>query len=529
MKKENNIPKKTNKQSQNIQWLPILLVAWNIIDAGLHISIGFVDPVRIAGNIVGVVAAIIVLLGLAKSYAPHALGLGAALIVILNAMQPPISGFLGIVLLTFIGGSVFLLLRSAQLKYAEASIRNDHTDAPIYFRGWVALLVTLVGLAIIYSVGRLIDPPQLTGAVGPAPCLENVEVEIMKTEAGVEFVRTPDACFENLLDWPYEPKYVEIDGMRQAYIDVGPADAKETILLLHGQPSWLYLYRDMIPVLEDAGYRVIAMDHIGMGRSDKPIDPEFYTYMYHVSRLETFIQELELEGITVFVQDWGSLIGLDVIGLHPDWFDRVVVGNGDLPTWPEGHIPLTLPEDVEAASDSYFSKISQLPARQIKLRNKDGEFSWLLKSLGGDTEFGAWAVYSLYDERFTASQSLELGTYFALTPDELAAYDAPFPSRLFMGGPRTFPSLASQLPGVTLAGWDGLGEYEKPFLTIWGNNDLGGLGSPETQQRLLDHIPGSNGWDHVRLPKASHFLQDDQGPEIARIMIEFIEASSSGD
>jgi hypothetical protein len=164
MKNENNIPKKANKQSQNIQWLPILLIAWNIVDAGFHIAIDFIEPVRIAGNTVGVVAATIVLLGLAKTYAPHVLGLGAAVIVILNSTQPPFSGPIEVVVLTFIGVSVFLLLRWAQVKAAsadaEAGLGSDDTDAPIYLRWWGALLVTLLGLAIIYLVGSQIDPPQ---------------------------------------------------------------------------------------------------------------------------------------------------------------------------------------------------------------------------------------------------------------------------------------------------------------------------------------------------------------------------------
>lgn len=164
MKNKNNIPKKTNKQSQNIWWLPILLIAWNIFDAGFHITIGSIEPVRITGNIIGVVAATIVLLGLAKSYVPHLLILGAAVIIIINSTKPPFSGPIEIVVLTFIGLSVFLLLRLAQVKaqvaYAEAGLGSDDTDAPIYLRWWGALLVTLVGLAIMYLVGSQIDPPQ---------------------------------------------------------------------------------------------------------------------------------------------------------------------------------------------------------------------------------------------------------------------------------------------------------------------------------------------------------------------------------
>ena len=153
----------------------------------------------------------------------------------------------------------------------------------------------------------------------------DAEPVILNTDDGVDFVRTPDSCFENLPDFPYEAHYVEIDGLRQAYVDEGPADG-EVVLLLHGQPSWSYLYRDMIPVFADAGYRVIAMDHLGMGRSDKPIDIEDYSYVGHADRLERFIEELDLTDINMFVQDWGSLIGLKVAGDNPDLFATIAVG-----------------------------------------------------------------------------------------------------------------------------------------------------------------------------------------------------------
>ena len=355
-----------------------------------------------------------------------------------------------------------------------------------------------------------------------AACLEGVEVEIMTTQAGVEFVRTPDAGFEDLPDWPYAPQYIEIDGLRQAYVDVGPADADETVLLLHGQPSWSYLYRKMIPVLEGAGHRVIAMDHLGMGRSDKPIDPDYYTYQIHVYRLDTLIQELELDEtqLTIFVQDWGSLIGLQVVGTHPEWFDRVVVSNGFLPTFEEGSIPFELPQIPLVTRQLFYRNITTIPEHQPDYYDDQGN---LLED-NGDF-FGIWIDYARNDKRFQASQILEAMTYFDLSEEELAAYDAPFPSRVFMGGPRAFPGLANQLPGVTDSAWESLGKFDKPFLTIWGGNDPGNLGRPEVQQALIDHIPGTEGWDHVRLPEASHFLQDDQGEEIGRRIVEFIEAT----
>jgi haloalkane dehalogenase len=371
---------------------------------------------------------------------------------------------------------------------------------------------SLLMLMMVLIVAGCSSAPQ------DAPCVEGVALESMTTEVGVEYVRTPDACFEALPDWPYEPQYVEIDGLRQAYVDVGPADAQETILLLHGQPSWSYLYRKMIPVLEGAGHRVIAMDHLGMGRSDKPIDPNYYTYLGHIERLEAFIQELELENITLFAQDWGSLIGLYVVGTNPDWFDRVVIGNGFLPTFQEGTVPYELPDNPKLTRRLFHKAITSIPEQQPAFYDDEGN---LLEER--EDHFSVWIDYARNDERFQASQILEAMTYYDLSEEELAAYNAPFPSRTFMGGPRAFPGLVNQLPGVTEAGWEGLGRFEKPVLTIWAGNDPGNLGQPEVQQALIDHIPGSEGWGHVRLPEASHFLQDDQGEEIARRINAFIE------
>lgn len=364
----------------------------------------------------------------------------------------------------------------------------------------------------------------LSLALGAVSAQENpcqAELEVMTTADGVEYVRTPDACFEDLPDWPYEPQYVEIDGLRQAYVDVGSGESGETILLLHGQPSWSYLYRKMIPVLAEEGHRVIAMDHVGMGRSDKPIDPDYYTYLGHTDRLETFIQQLALEegNLNIFVQDWGSLIGLYVIGTQPDWFDRVIVGNGFLPTFEAGTIPKPLPENPALTREFFFRGITSIPEQQPEFYDTEGN---IINSQMKNENFGVWIDYSRNDERFEAVQLLEAMTYFDLSPEEEAAYNAPFPSRIAMGGPRAFPGLVNQLPGITDVAWEGLGEYEKPFLTIWGGNDPGNLGHPEVQQGLLDHVPGTAGWDHVRLPEASHFLQDDQGEEIARRINEFI-------
>ncbi|WP_420566731.1 haloalkane dehalogenase [Thalassovita sp.] len=367
-------------------------------------------------------------------------------------------------------------------------------------------------------MGLLLSVPLGVASAQESPCF--AELETMTTEDGTEFVRTPDACFENLPDWPYAPEYVIIDGLRQAYVDVGPRDADETILLLHGQPSWSYLYRKMIPVLVEAGHRVIAMDHLGMGRSDKPTDPDYYRYLDHTYRLETFIQALELDDISLFAQDWGSLIGLYVVGLNPDPFRRVILGNGALPVFTE--TPFELPKNPLMTRQMFHRSMTSIPAKQTAFFDAEG--NRIDGQISGDF-FGIWIDYARNFKRFKASDIIEAVTFFELSEGEKAAYDAPFPTRIAMGGPRSFPGLANTLVGVTDKAWLGLGTFEKPFLTIWGSNDPGNLGRPEVQQAMIAQVPGPEGWDHVRLPEASHFLQDDQGEEIARRINAFIKAS----
>ena len=358
-----------------------------------------------------------------------------------------------------------------------------------------------------------------SGSGTETPVVCDSEPVVRTTADGVDFVRTPTACLESLPGFPYELKSVEIDGLRQGYVDEGPADA-DPVLLLHGQPSWSYLYRKMIPVLVDAGHRVIAMDHVGMGYSDKPTDIEYYTYLGHGDRLEKFINALGLRNITLFVQDWGSLIGLRIAGENPDWFARIVVGDGTLPLVPEGFEPyprVENPDEIDTELEFVFGLI---PPQQPRFY--DDECNLII---GAGSDFGAWMEYSMKAAAFHPAEVLEALTWFDMPSDEEAAYDAPFPSRIYMAGPRTFPSLVNQLGGETQDAWAGLMSYEKPFLTIWSSNDPGTLGSCATQQNLIDNIPGAEGQPHVRLPESSHFLQDDQGPEIAGRIVDFIAAN----
>lgn len=344
------------------------------------------------------------------------------------------------------------------------------------------------------------------------------KIDTMTTVEGVQFVRTPAERFENLPNWPYAYQYVEIDGLRQAYAEAGPANG-EVVLLLHGQPSWSYLYRKMIPVLADAGYRVIAMDHLGMGRSDKPIDIENYSYLGHNDRLERFIEGLGLRDINLFVQDWGSLIGLRVAGLNPDWFATIAVGDGNLPVVPAGIQPIPAIESPNETDENLVFPFGEIPAQQPIFY--DGCELIVQGNSNFSESFAAWATYSMKGASFKPSEVLEALTWFDLPAEVEAAYDAPYPSRAFMAGVRTFPSLVNQLPGQNDEAWAGLTAYEKPFVTIWANNDAGSLGACETQQRFIDEVPGAAEKPHARLPEAGHFLQDDQGAEIARRLVEF--------
>ncbi len=374
------------------------------------------------------------------------------------------------------------------------------------------------------SYSKLIDGE--TGGEHSTDCFD--DPVIMTAADGTEFVRTPDSCFADLPDWPYEPQYVEIDGLRQGYVDEGPEDGP-VVLLLHGQPSWSYLYRDMIPVLAEAGYRVIAMDHLGMGRSDKPVDIERYSYLDHNHRLEQFISKLELTDINLFAQDWGSLIGLRTAGLNTELFATISIGNGSLPTFPEGENvqpPVENPDEIVDIPALYAA----IPDQQVPFYDGCERLPLPTGPGGADPgedfdAFGYWMRYAMTGASFQPSGTLEALTWFDLTPEEEAAYDAPFPSRTYMAGPRVFPSLINDVPGTTEEAWEGLSSFEKPFLTIWASNDPGFQGSCEAQQFLIDSVPGAEGQPHTRIPEASHFLQDDQGEEIATQLVAFYEAN----
>ncbi len=367
-----------------------------------------------------------------------------------------------------------------------------------------ATITTLAAVAMLFA--------QADSAAAERPC--DAKPEMRTTADGVDFVRTPNSCFDGIPNWPYKARYVSIDGLRQAYVDEGPADG-DVVLLLHGQPSWSYLYRKMIPVLVDAGYRVIAMDHLGMGRSDKPIDIGDYSYLGHSDRLKRFIHRLGLTDINLFVQDWGSLIGLRVAGLEPDRFATIAVGNGALPVIPAGVQPFPPVENPDELTD-LSAPYAVIPPQQPPFY--DGCTQIVAPAPG---YFAYWMAYAMTARSFRPSETVEALTWFDVPAGQQAAYDAPFPSRTYLAGARVFPSLVNEVPGTNAKAWAGLTSFRRPFLTIWSSNDPGQLGSCAAQQTFIDNVPGAAGQPHTRLPEASHFLQDDQGERIARQLVHW--------
>lgn len=300
----------------------------------------------------------------------------------------------------------------------------------------------------------------------------------------MEVRRTPDERFDGLPDFPYEPVYTDVvaaDGttLRVAHIDVGPSDAAETILCMHGEPTWSFLYRRMIPVLVAAGHRVIAPDLVGFGRSDKPTATSDYTYEAHVDWMSQWLLTNNLHRLTLVAQDWGSLIGLRLATALPQRFSRIVLGNGGLPT---GDPP---PNDA----------------------------------------FMAWRDFSQNTPVFAVSSIVQGGcTTKPLAPEVLAAYDAPYPDEESKAGARIFPtlvpaSLDAPSSPENRAAWQVLSTWTKPFVCMFSDRD------PVTRNgewAFRKNVPGCEGMPHTTIEGAGHFLQEDRGPEFAAAIVDFV-------
>jgi len=294
-------------------------------------------------------------------------------------------------------------------------------------------------------------------------------------------LRTPDDRFENLVDYRYQPHYVEVAGLRMHYLDEGPSDALP-VLLLHGEPSWSFLYRKMIPIITGAGHRVIAPDLIGFGRSDKPAATADYSYELHVETVTALIEHLGLSGITLFGQDWGGLIGLRVAAENPDRFTRIVAANTFLPTG-----------DHEATR-----------------------------------AFMEWLEYSQAVPVFPVGALFQRACETELSPEVVAGYDAPFPDESYKAGARVFPTLVPITPDdpaseANRKAWEVLKTWDKPFLTAFSDGDPVTRGGDRVLQKL---IPGAQDQPHTTIEGAGHFLQEDKGEEVAAVIVDFIASTN---
>lgn len=295
-------------------------------------------------------------------------------------------------------------------------------------------------------------------------------------------LRTPDERFADLPGYPFAPHYVEVqDGgggsLRMHYVDEGPRDGS-VVLLLHGEPSWSYLYRKMIPGIVAAGHRAVAPDLVGFGRSDKPTEQSDYSFQRHMDWLTAWLKAVDLRGITLFAQDWGAVLGLRLVAENEERFARVVIGNGGLPTGDQ-------------------------PANDAFMR---------------------WQKFSQTSPVFQIGRIIQGGTATTLPDEVVAAYDAPFPDDSYKAGARIFPSLVPTTPDNPAApanrkAWEVLQRWEKPFLTTFSDSDPVTKGGEHVMQR---RIPGAAGQPHVTIEGGGHFLQEDKGEELAQIIVDFM-------
>jgi haloalkane dehalogenase len=303
----------------------------------------------------------------------------------------------------------------------------------------------------------------------------------------MDVLRTPDERFADLPGYPFAPHYLDIpDGhggaLRVHHVDEGDPRAP-AVLLVHGEPSWSYLYRHMIPVLVDAGLRAVAPDLVGFGRSDKPGRRTDYTYARHVDWLTAHVVDgLDLRGITLVCQDWGGLLGLRLVAAHPDRFARVVAANTFLPTG-DRH-----PGEAFLAWQKFSQEVPVMPIGRI----------------------------------------VNGGCTTELDESVVAAYDAPFPDEPYKEGARQFPLLVPTSPDDPEAqpnrdAWDRLRRFEAPFLCAFSDSDPITAGADRVLREL---IPGAHGQPHTTIEGGGHFLQEDRGPELARVVVDFVRSTS---
>jgi len=302
----------------------------------------------------------------------------------------------------------------------------------------------------------------------------------------VDILRTPDERFENLPDYSFEPHYINVpasDGgeLRVHFVDEGPAQAAP-ILLMHGEPSWSFLYRNMIPILVTAGHRCVVPDLVGFGRLDKPASVDDYSYQRHMDWMRAFMEQLDLRQITLFGQDWGGLLGLRLAAEHRDRFASIVAANTGLPT------------GDQQMNEAFFR----------------------------------WREFSQTASKFSIGRVIDCGSVSELAPEVLVAYEATFPDESYKAGARIFPALVPITPDDSASAanrqaWESLRHWDKHFLTAFSDGD------PITARAdlLFKHaIPVAKDQPHTTIEGAGHFLQEDKGEELAKVVVDFLAYNS---
>jgi len=393
--------------------------------------------------------------------------------------------------------------------------------------GILASIYTIIVIALLITIKNTKgDSPAgkanwvLKESQKSIPCAKkDLSVPVYTTPEGIKFVRTPEDRFKNLSGYSFKANYININGLRMHYVDEGPKNG-QVILLLHGQPSWSYLYRKMIPPLAQAGHRVIAVDLIGLGKSDKPVKMAIHTFENHVTWIKKFIKTKNLKNITLVCQDWGSIIGLRIAGDQSHLFSRIVAANGTLPVFKKGQNRLRVLNPVAINCDLKNRPPWKSSLRNLVYSSFRSKLPQVIQKSIRIISFQKWVTYALTAPDISAARVVEFATVNTLTKEELRAYDAPYPSLIYKAAIRTLPSMAAAIGEHNLNAWNNLGKFKKPFLFLAGDHDTN-LGSKKNQNKFIKHVPGAKGQAHERY-NAHHFIQEDVGELLAQKVVKFI-------
>ncbi|MGF1750150.1 MULTISPECIES: haloalkane dehalogenase [Vibrio] len=316
-------------------------------------------------------------------------------------------------------------------------------------------------------------------------------------------IRTPDNRFDGLIDYPFSSHYLDVDGMRMHYLDEGSEHAK-TIFLFHGQPSWSYLYRHMIPLLVNEGYRVIAPDLIGFGKSDKPTQASAHTYAHHVQWMTSFVRQINIQNAAAFFQDWGGMIGLRVLAQEPLWLSRLILSNTAL-------------AEMNGLEKFMVPKVLKI------LASVAGKAD--LAALNRKISYGNWASYFRHADTLKIGEIIQALSVKNLSDLEKQAYDAPFPNADHYAAPRKMPQIVASDLNQVNADWDKLKTWNQPVLTLFSDQDPF-LADKGYDVKFQDNFTGAQHQPHSTIKNASHFLQEDEPAQLVQKTVSWLQQTN---